>query len=86
MVKKDVFTEEDFTLINREFGELINNLIRCNKPEDKELITRAFELANKAHLLNMRREGRGALYHTPDPGGKDRKSKLVWELSRLHVP
>lgn len=63
MVKKDVFTEEDFALINREFGALINNLIRCNKPEDKELITKAFDLANKAHLNMRRRSGEPYIIH-----------------------
>lgn len=63
MVKKDVFTEEDFTLINREFGALINNLVRCIKPEDIELITRAFELANKAHLNMRRRSGEPYIIH-----------------------
>lgn len=63
MVKKDVFTEDDFALINREFDSLINNLIRCNKPEDKELITRAFDLANKAHLNMRRRSGEPYIIH-----------------------
>jgi len=63
MGKKDIFTEEDFTLINREYKELINNLLRCNKPGDKELIGKAFDLANKAHINMRRRSGEPYIIH-----------------------
>ncbi len=63
MGKKDIFTEEDFTLINREYESLINNLLRCNKPGDKELIAKAFDLANKAHINMRRRSGEPYIIH-----------------------
>ena len=63
MGKKDIFTEEDITLINREYESLINNLLRCNKPEDKELIGKAFDLANKAHINMRRRSGEPYIIH-----------------------
>lgn len=63
MGKKDIFTEEDFTLINREYESLITNLLRCNKPGDKELIGKAFDLANKAHINMRRRSGEPYIIH-----------------------
>ncbi len=63
MGNQDVFTEEDFKLINQEFNSLINNLIRCNKEEDKDLIRKAFDLANKAHLNMRRRSGEPYIIH-----------------------
>lgn len=63
MGKQDIFTEEDFTLINREYESLLNNLLRCNKPEDKELIGKAFDLANKAHFNMRRRSGEPYIIH-----------------------
>jgi len=63
MGKKDVFTEEDFTLINQEYEALIKNLLRCDKPEDRELIGKAFDLANKAHINMRRRSGEPYIIH-----------------------
>ncbi len=66
MGKKDVFTEEDFALINQEYESLINNLLRCDKPEDRELIGKAFDLANKAHVNMRRRSGEPYIIHPID--------------------
>ena len=63
MGTKDIFTEEDFTLINREYQSLVDNLLRCNKPEDRELIDKAFQLANKAHINMRRRSGEPYIIH-----------------------
>lgn len=63
MGKKDIFTEDDFTLINREYEELIKNLLRCDKPGDMELIGKAFDLANKAHINMRRRSGEPYIIH-----------------------
>ncbi len=63
MGKKDVFTEEDFALINREYESLLNNLLRCKNPEDRKLIGKAFDLANKAHVNMRRRSGEPYIIH-----------------------
>ncbi|MEE4117376.1 MAG: RelA/SpoT family protein [Marinilabiliaceae bacterium] len=63
MGKKDIFTEEDFALINSEYESLLKNLLRCNKPEDRELIGKAFDLANKAHYNMRRRSGEPYIIH-----------------------
>jgi len=55
MGNKDIFDEEDIKRIQSEFDSLINNLQRCNKPGDRELIEKAFKIANEAHW-NMRRK------------------------------
>ena len=55
MGKKDIFDEEDKILIQTEYDSLVNNLLRCNKPGDRELIDKAFKIANEAHW-NMRRK------------------------------
>ena len=63
MGNKNIFTEEDFTLINNEFNSLKDNLIRCNTPECVELVTKAFNLANKAHMNMRRRSGEPYIIH-----------------------
>ena len=63
MAKKDVFDEEDSQRINREYESLINNLIRCNKPGDRELIDKAFALANEAHWNMRRKSGEPYIIH-----------------------
>ncbi|MBN1387499.1 MAG: bifunctional (p)ppGpp synthetase/guanosine-3',5'-bis(diphosphate) 3'-pyrophosphohydrolase [Bacteroidales bacterium] len=63
MGNKNIFTEEDFALINKEFDALKNNLVRCKTPECIELITNAFNLANKAHMNMRRRSGEPYIIH-----------------------
>jgi len=55
MGKKDFFDDEDKNHIQAEYDTLVNNLLRCNKPGDRELIDKAFRVANEAHW-NMRRK------------------------------
>ncbi len=55
MANKDIFDEEDKKHIQSEYDSLVNNLLRCNKPGDRELIDKAFKIANEAHW-NMRRK------------------------------
>lgn len=63
MGNKNIFTEEDFALITKEFNALKNSLIRCNTQECVELITKAFNLANKAHMNMRRRSGEPYIIH-----------------------
>lgn len=63
MANKNLFTEEDVALINQEFDDLINNLVRCNSSDDIDLVTRAFNLANKAHMNMRRRSGEPYIIH-----------------------
>jgi len=63
MGNKNIFTEEDLSLINKEFEALKSNLQRCNTPECIELITRAFNIANKAHMNMRRRSGEPYIIH-----------------------
>ncbi len=55
MGNKDFFDEEDKNRIQAEYDSLVNNLLRCNKQGDRELIDKAFKIANEAHW-NMRRK------------------------------
>ncbi len=55
MGNKDFFDEEDKNRIQAEYDSLVNNLLRCNKQGDMELIDKAFKIANEAHW-NMRRK------------------------------
>ncbi len=63
MGNKDIFDEEDKNLIQAEYDKLVNNLIRCNKPDDRELIDRAFKLANEAHWNMRRKSGEPYIIH-----------------------
>jgi guanosine-3',5'-bis(diphosphate) 3'-pyrophosphohydrolase len=63
MVNKNIFDEEDKNRIQIEYEALVNNLYRCNKPEDKELIDKAFNLANEAHWNKRRRSGEPFILH-----------------------
>ncbi len=63
MGKKDIFDEEDKELIQREYDSLINNLYRCNKPEERELIDKAYKVANKAHWNMRRKSGEPYIIH-----------------------
>ena len=55
MGNKDIFDEEDIKLIQSEYDAFTKNLIRCDKPGDREMIDKAFRIANEAHW-NMRRK------------------------------
>ena len=63
MGNKDIFDDEDANLINAEYDSLVNNCIRCNKPGDRELIDKAFKIANEAHWNMRRKSGEPYIIH-----------------------
>lgn len=63
MGNKDIFDEEDRNLIQVEYDGLINNLLRCNKPGDREIIDKAFNKANEAHWNMRRKSGEPYIIH-----------------------
>jgi len=63
MGNKDIFDEEDRNRIQTEYDSLINNLLRCNKPGDRELIEKAFKIANEAHWNMRRKSGEPYIIH-----------------------
>jgi GTP diphosphokinase / guanosine-3',5'-bis(diphosphate) 3'-diphosphatase len=64
MGNKDIFDEEDKNLIKAEYESLINHLVRCNKPGDRELIDKAFKVANEAHWNMRRKSGEPYVIHS----------------------
>jgi GTP pyrophosphokinase len=63
MGSKDIFDEEDNKRIQEEYNSLINNLLRCNNPGDRELIEKAFRIANEAHWNMRRKSGEPYIIH-----------------------
>lgn len=63
MGNKDIFDEEDKNLIQAEYNSLVKNLLRCSKPGDRELIDKAFKLANEAHWNMRRKSGEPYVIH-----------------------
>ncbi|MCU0472196.1 MAG: RelA/SpoT family protein [Bacteroidales bacterium] len=63
MGTKDIFDEEDKKLIQTEYDSLVNNLLRCNKPGDREMIDKAFRIANEAHWNMRRKSGEPYVIH-----------------------
>ncbi len=63
MGNKNIFDEEDIKRIQTEYESLINNLLRCNKPGDLELIEKAFKVANEAHWDMRRKSGEPYIIH-----------------------
>ncbi len=63
MGNKNIFDEEDIKQIQSEYESLVNNLLRCNKPGDKELIDKAFKIANEAHWDMRRKSGEPYIIH-----------------------
>jgi GTP diphosphokinase / guanosine-3',5'-bis(diphosphate) 3'-diphosphatase len=63
MGNKDIFDEEDKNRIQSEYDSLVNNLLRCNKPGDRELIDKAFKIANEAHWNMRRKSGEPYVIH-----------------------
>ena len=63
MGNKDIFDEEDRNRIQTEYDALVNNLLRCNKPGDRELIDKAFRIANEAHWNMRRKSGEPYVIH-----------------------
>ncbi|HEX2922004.1 MAG TPA: RelA/SpoT family protein [Bacteroidales bacterium] len=60
---RDIFDEEDRKLIQSEYDSLVNNLLRCNKPGDREMIEKAFLIANEAHWNMRRKSGEPYIIH-----------------------
>jgi GTP diphosphokinase / guanosine-3',5'-bis(diphosphate) 3'-diphosphatase len=63
MGNKDIFDEDDIKQIQSEYDSLVNHLIRCNKPGDRELIDKAFKIANEAHWNMRRKSGEPYIIH-----------------------
>lgn len=63
MGSKDIFDEDDIKHIQSEYESLTNNLLRCNKPGDRELIDKAFKVANEAHWNMRRKSGEPYVIH-----------------------
>jgi GTP pyrophosphokinase len=63
MGNKDIFDDEDKNRIQAEYDTLVNNLLRCNKPGDRELIDKAFKIANEAHWNMRRKSGEPYIIH-----------------------
>ncbi|MDP4221926.1 MAG: RelA/SpoT family protein [Bacteroidota bacterium] len=63
MGSKDIFDEEDINHIQSEYDSLVNNLLRCNNPGDRELIDKAFKVANEAHWNMRRKSGEPYVIH-----------------------
>jgi GTP pyrophosphokinase len=63
MCNKDIFDEEDRNHIKAEYDSLVSNLYRCNKPGDRELIEKAFTVANEAHWNMRRKSGEPYIIH-----------------------
>jgi guanosine-3',5'-bis(diphosphate) 3'-pyrophosphohydrolase len=63
MGNKDIFDEEDIKHIQSEYDSLVNNLLRCNKEGDREMIDKAFKIANEAHWNMRRKSGEPYIIH-----------------------
>lgn len=63
MGTRDKFDEEDMNRIQTEYDSLVNNLVRCNKPGDREQIDKAFKIANEAHRNMRRKSGEPYIIH-----------------------
>lgn len=63
MGNKDFFDEEDKKRIQDDYDSLVNNLLRCNKPGDREMIDKAFRIANEAHWNMRRKSGEPYIIH-----------------------
>ncbi len=62
-IKPNIFTSEDIHLIESEYNLLKENLYRCDKPGDRELIDKAFNFANEAHRDMYRNSGEPYIIH-----------------------
>jgi GTP diphosphokinase / guanosine-3',5'-bis(diphosphate) 3'-diphosphatase len=61
--KTNIFTAEDISLIEAEYKLLTDNLYRCDKAGDRELIDKAFKIANEAHWDMRRNSGEPYIIH-----------------------
>ena len=58
-----IFTSDDVSRIESEYRLLRDNLYRCDKPGDIELIDKAFRFANEAHRDMYRNSGEPYIIH-----------------------
>lgn len=58
-----IFAPDDTSRIESEYSLLTNNLYRCDKPGDRELIDKAFRFANEAHRDMYRNSGEPYIIH-----------------------
>ena len=63
MGTKDIFDEDDKSRIQSEYDSLVNNLLRCNKSGEREMIDKAFRIANEAHWNMRRKSGEPYILH-----------------------
>ncbi|NSW93980.1 MAG: bifunctional (p)ppGpp synthetase/guanosine-3',5'-bis(diphosphate) 3'-pyrophosphohydrolase [Bacteroidales bacterium] len=63
MGNKDFFDDEDIKRIQDEDNSLIDNLVRCKNPGDREMIEKAFSIANEAHWNMRRKSGEPYILH-----------------------
>jgi guanosine-3',5'-bis(diphosphate) 3'-pyrophosphohydrolase len=63
MGNKYIFDDDDKNRIQAAYDSLVNNLLRCNKPGDRELIDKAFKVANEAHWNMRRKSGEPYIIH-----------------------
>ncbi|MRR24326.1 bifunctional (p)ppGpp synthetase/guanosine-3',5'-bis(diphosphate) 3'-pyrophosphohydrolase, partial [bacterium] len=61
--KTKIFTADDSSRIESEYSLLTQNLYRCDKPGDRELIDKAFRFANEAHRDMYRNSGEPYIIH-----------------------
>jgi len=61
--KANIFTADDISRIESEFKLLRDNLFRCDKPGDLELIDKAFKFSNEAHRDMYRNSGEPYIIH-----------------------
>ncbi len=61
--KTKIFTADDISRIETEYRLLTDNLYRCDKPSDRELIEKAFRFANEAHRDMYRNSGEPYIIH-----------------------
>jgi GTP pyrophosphokinase len=61
--KTKILTPEDISRIDSEYSLLTDNLYRCDKPGDRELIDKAFRFANEAHRDMYRNSGEPYIIH-----------------------
>ncbi len=61
--KTKIFTSDDVSRIEYEYSLLRDNLYRCDKPGDMELIDKAFRFANEAHRDMYRNSGEPYIIH-----------------------
>jgi len=61
--KTKIFTADDVSRIESEYSLLRDNLYRCDKPGDIDLIDKAFRFANEAHRDMYRNSGEPYIIH-----------------------